>query len=111
MQVAHVHDLRDRNALGHQLLLHRGNLARVALANECRQPPLDLGRRLALVKVPDDFLQRTDAVRPVVDEFAHDQSPRPGCASGPQHLPAEDIVASRGPGRHDSAPGPGILLA
>ncbi len=82
VQVAHVHDLRDRNAFGHQLLLHGRNLARVALPHEGGEAGLDLGRRLAFVKVTDDLFQRPDAVGPVVNQFAHARTPPPGGVPG-----------------------------
>ena len=71
VQVAHPHDLLHGHALGHELLLHGRDLARVALAHEGAEARLHFVRGLSLVKVADHLLEGADAVRAVVDELAH----------------------------------------
>jgi hypothetical protein len=77
VQVAHAHDLLRGHTLGHQLLLHRRDLARVTLTHENGEARLHLAGGPALVQVADHPLQRPDTVRAVVNQLAHSSSSHP----------------------------------
>ncbi len=71
VEVAHGLHLLGAHAVGHERLLHGGDLAGVHLAHQLGQAPLHLLGGLAPVQVQDDLLEGGDPVLTVVEEFAH----------------------------------------
>ncbi len=59
---------------GQKLLFHGSDLAGVGLSHQTRQVLFDLLRRGALVEPGDDLLEGRNALRAIVDQFAHDLS-------------------------------------